>query len=104
MRSLFLLSVLMFVSPAYAKDAVVEAKAAIRDALKDPDSAKFKGVFVNPATKAVCGEVNAKTPMGGYMGYRKFYWLPGDTFIAQIARTAAGQSVWDDAWNAKCRR
>ncbi len=51
-------------------------------ALKDPASAKFRGVFVGAWTDeydgktikpVLCGEVNARTSYGGYSGFQRFY-------------------------------
>lgn len=47
------------------------AEDDVRASLKDPDSAKFRGV-VKFSTGAVCGEVNAKNAMGGYVGFTPF--------------------------------
>lgn len=48
------------------------ATTAIRDSMKDPESARFRRVVVSPKGRAVCGEVNAKNEMGGYVGFRRF--------------------------------
>lgn len=48
---------------------------AVKQLLKDPDSAKFRNVRVQAhpgAPSMLCGEVNAKTPMGGYGGFIRF--------------------------------
>ena len=59
---------------------IAEAKEAVRDLLKDPDSAKFYDVekVVNTHNKEifVCGEVNAKAPAGGYVGKKPFVYDP----------------------------
>lgn len=44
----------------------------IASSLKDPESARFRNVFVSPRGRAVCGEVNAKNSMGGYVGFKRF--------------------------------
>lgn len=46
------------------------AESAIREALADPDSAKFRNV--KEISGIVCGEVNAKNRLGGYVGYVRF--------------------------------
>lgn len=55
-----------------------EAKEAVRDLLKDPDSAKFYDVekVVNTHLKkeSICGQVNAKAPAGGYVGKKMFLY------------------------------
>ena len=55
---------------------IAVAKEAVRDLLKDPDSAKFYDVkkHLNTHNKEiyVCGEVNARAPTGGYVGKKMF--------------------------------
>jgi hypothetical protein len=51
-------------------DQVDEAKAAIMKRLKDPESARFSEIAVKGNN--VCGLVNAKNSMGGYVGPRPF--------------------------------
>ena len=57
---------------------IAEAKEAVRDLLKDPDSAKFYDVkkVVNTHNKEiyVCGEMNARALAGGYAGKEKFVY------------------------------
>lgn len=52
----------------------------VRAQLKDPDSAKFKGVKES-SPGYVCGFVNAKNSYGGYIGYRVFYWHNGSVSL-----------------------
>ena len=53
-----------------------ELRKPILAQLNDPDSAQFRAerVYGNwtPAGSALCGEVNAKNAMGGYVGYAPF--------------------------------
>lgn len=57
---------------------IAEAKEAVRDLLKDPDSAKFYDVekVVNTHLKkeSICGQVNAKATAGGYAGKKMFLY------------------------------
>jgi len=46
------------------------AEQAIKDTLKDPDSAKFRGIVLKE--KVICGQVNAKNAMGGYTCFATF--------------------------------
>lgn len=46
--------------------------AQITNMLKDPGSAQFQGVGLNAARTALCGRVNAKNSMGGYIGFSSF--------------------------------
>lgn len=54
--------------------AIEKAKEAIKNQLKDPDSAKFRNVRVSNFNdgQILCGEVNSKNSYGGYVGYRIF--------------------------------
>ena len=57
---------------------IAEAKEAVRDLLKDPDSAKFYDVekVINTHVKkvSICGQVNAKATAGGYTGKKVFIY------------------------------
>ncbi len=48
--------------------------AVLKRRLKDPDSALFRNLYVSRKLGApiVCGEVNAKTSFGGYLGFQRF--------------------------------
>lgn len=48
-----------------------EAMDLVRASLRDPDSAKFRGV--RQSGSGICGEVNAKNAYGGMVGYEKFF-------------------------------
>lgn len=50
----------------------------VRLHLADPESAKFRDLQVMPHSKAICGAVNAKNRMGGYVGFTDFVLLPDD--------------------------
>jgi hypothetical protein len=51
---------------------IAEGQDRITGRLNDPESGRFRNVFVSPRGRAVCGEVNAKNRMGGYVGFRRF--------------------------------
>lgn len=56
----------------------------VRETLTDPDSAQFRNLQVYgdglPGDTVVCGEVNAKNRLGGYVGFRHFRagWGPNE--------------------------
>lgn len=50
-------------------------KEIIAERLKDPDSALFRELKSNGPGQ-VCGQVNAKNSLGGYVGY-KWFWIKG---------------------------
>lgn len=50
-------------------------KDAVRELLKDPDSAEFRNVHFSRGQDDIpmtCGEVNARNSFGGYAGYQHF--------------------------------
>jgi hypothetical protein len=66
-------------------------KAAVADQLKDPDSAKFRKVAI--VRGSVCGEINAKNSMGGYVGYKRFMVV--DDASAIDDDTYKFEELWD---------
>lgn len=52
------------------------AKDAVLRVLKDPGSAQFQDInsSVVQGDQTVCGKVNAKNAMGGYVGFKMFCW------------------------------
>lgn len=56
----------------YYYKPIYDLKEAVKNELVDPDSAKFKDIYVNRKTKVGCGQVNSKNKMGGYAGSRFF--------------------------------
>lgn len=58
--------------PKEAQKTMREGKAAVLENLKDPDSAKFRDLKTS-RDAFLCGEVNAKNSMGGYVGFKRFY-------------------------------
>jgi len=68
------LMVLTLTSCEQLPGAVNDAKREVRQHLVDPSSAQFESVHENPNTGAVCGLVNAKNRMGGYVGATPFVY------------------------------
>ena len=73
------------VAAPLTKATVIAVYAAVRERLRDPDSAQFRNLFAfrdlsNPNVLGiqVCGEVNAKNGFGGYSGYTAFSASVGD--------------------------
>jgi hypothetical protein len=71
------------------KDIEYSGTALVRDSLKDPDSAKFSGLYAvkridGQGPTGLCGYVNAKNSYGGYVGKKRFF--AGATLA----------SIWDD--------
>lgn len=86
--------------------AIINAEAAVKNRLKDPDSAKFDPLkdvigYMNGKPVLVCGQVNAKNSFGAYTGYQ--YWLANltnnevligaDSAVANAACSARGIQI-----------
>jgi hypothetical protein len=52
--------------------SIDKARSLVIGVLKDPGSVQFRGQQWHPESKTLCGELNAKNSMGGYVGYKKF--------------------------------
>lgn len=61
---------LLFTEPNLEADA----ERAVVARITDPESARFQGVQANGRWGFVCGFVNAKNKMGGYVGFQQFYF------------------------------
>jgi glutamyl/glutaminyl-tRNA synthetase len=80
------------------------AKEAVRNMMKDPDSVKFKDLIAGQVSKDkkkhVCGMVNSKNSMGGYVGYKGFVYIDGEKY-AVLQEDGIGNEVFDLACNKK---
>ena len=64
---------------------IADGKDAVRQHLRNPDSATFRDVYVSQANavKTVCGQVNSRNREGDFIGYQRFYSQgdPANTFL-----------------------
>lgn len=115
MRALCLLMALMVASPALADSAsdrlrnaakepittaerIETAKMMFSVMLKDAESARFRNVELVKTVfgTVICGEVNAKNGMGGYIGFTEFVTAGSALFLDEgdaIERLAAEQQI-----------
>lgn len=70
---------------AWRTHIINELRKPVLEKLNDPDSAKFKNEWLvtgwngwSVGSSILCGEVNAKNRMGGYVGYVKFSSIAGE--------------------------
>lgn len=103
--------------------AIEEGKGMIASSLKDPDSAKFRDVFMiedkmigDAHYGVLCGEVNSKNSFGGFTGFHRFvanfhYSKQGQIGVSYFtleegtnAKTSSsGNSYFEDFyWAEKC--
>lgn len=72
----------------------VAVKAGLVDGLKDPSAAQLRNVVAydlsNGQGRAICGEVNGKNALGGYVGFRPFYLrMKGAELVSMVVSTGA---------------
>lgn len=66
-----------------------KAKEQVVAALIDPESARFRDV--RTVRDAVCGQVNAKNKLGGYVGFRSFAYYQGSVLIERDSTDLAAR-------------
>ena len=73
-----------------------DAKKAVSQLLIDPDSAKFEGLTKGTEDYIVCGRVNAKNRMGGYVGFSPFFYYSDSkqATLVKPADTSDFRSYW----------
>ncbi|QIL72325.1 hypothetical protein G7048_19375 [Diaphorobacter sp. HDW4B] len=60
------------------------AKTAVKKLLNDPDSAQFSEMRAGKDTGDVCGYVNAKNRMGGFVGNTPFFYQQSTDTVAIV--------------------
>lgn len=95
-RALCAALVLGVVLTGCGKSRIEQAHELVKEGLTDPTSAMFKDDAERPqkdGSVAVCGRVNAKNRMGGYVGYRMYIVAEGraDVFGEDNASDFAGR-------------
>lgn len=82
-------------------DFVSKAKATVTNRFKDPDSAKFRNLFISDkGVTTLCGEVNAKNSYGAYVGFRRFY-SNGSTELTDV-ENPRDNFVFSGMWPSMC--
>lgn len=73
---------------------IIDAKNAVSSRLKDPESARFSGVYVTG--NIVCGLVNARNSFGGYAGDMRFVsaGMPSSSFLESDMKKSEFKKVW----------
>ena len=67
-------------------DEIDEAKKAVINQLKDPESARFGEIWAlsgSNGKRSLCGYVNAKNSYGGYTGRKIFTIIPPDSVVIE---------------------
>lgn len=83
------------------KDFAANAKAVLTRRFKDPESAKFRNLFISDkGVTTLCGEVNAKNSYGAYVGFRRFY-SNGSTELTDV-ENPRDNFVFNGMWPSMC--
>jgi hypothetical protein len=69
----------------------------LSESLKDPMSAQLRRIRAGRYPESVCGEVNAKNSMGGYVGFSPFYVLPYQREAFVLNRSMPAGSAWGES-------
>lgn len=76
-------------------------KMKLANKFKDPDSVKYRSLFVSISSfPTLCGEVNAKNSYGAYVGFRRFYAM-GIDLITRVEDTENGMP-FGEMWRSAC--
>jgi hypothetical protein len=70
---LMVLALVIYLGGCTKPESYEEVKTAVAYNFIDPSSATFRNLRTINNGEEVCGEVNAKNRMGGYVGYRRFH-------------------------------
>lgn len=81
--------------------AIANALTAIRQNLKDPESADFglARAYAADGTIYVCGTVNAKNSFGGYTGKRRYIYES----VRGSLKIESGDESFSDDWLSNCQ-
>jgi hypothetical protein len=74
--------------------AIPKARAPLMTYLKDPASAQFRNERIVPSG-ALCGEVNSKNSMGGYVGFKRYILAGTESNYLEDAGTLGRSSTAD---------
>jgi len=73
------------------------AMSAVREMMKDPESARFSDVLAVTNSKqitSICGQVNAKNSYGGYAGAKSFVYYKNKAFLLLEESLPYFKSAW----------
>ena len=85
MKHLVLVALAGITLAGCGKSDIDRAREAVAEQLTDPSSAQFR----NERSKKdgwVCGEVNSKNAMGGYVGFKRYTvtWMPDGANVVAL--------------------
>lgn len=85
------LAAIACLATAWRYHLVAQMREPVAALLTDPESAQFRNERLfsgwTPGSSALCGEVNARNRMGGYVGFTSFSVVAGLAHIADADET-----------------
>ena len=85
------MKILILLTSLFALCACVgdsEVKESVKRALNDPESARFTDLKPGKKQGDVCGFVNAKNRMGGYVGETPFVYIKTSGAVSMVSEVA----------------
>lgn len=86
-----------------AAEPLARAREQLRPFVVDPESLQFERVRENGG--AICGYVNTRNRMGGYVGFRPFVIAPGQRVEIDNSDGSAStldQQMFEQQWSEHC--
>ncbi|WP_462402288.1 hypothetical protein [Pseudomonas sp. Marseille-QA0332] len=85
MRRLALVALAGVILAGCGNSDIERAREAVSEQLTDPSSAQFRNEW-SKKDGWVCGEVNSKNVMGGYVGFKRYTvtWMPDGTNVVAL--------------------
>jgi len=78
-------------------DYIDRANSSLTKNFKDPESARFRNVFLSQIdVPVVCGEVNGKNSYGAYTGYKKYYATDTENFSGLDDNSSEFLFIWNN--------
>jgi len=87
-------------------ERIAHMQDAVREQLRDPESARFTSLRADEYGNALCGKVNSKNGYGGYAGAVPFYATDTDSGVTATIRSDDEllNRVFDRAVQSICER
>lgn len=104
-NSLALVSLCALLWACSSSEDVDRLRQGVTTQLKDPSSVQFRSerIIEIHGEKVLCGEMNAKNALGGYVGFRRFVSMGTSDLDAYIeGATALGPEFFEEVWSATC--
>lgn len=85
------------------QETINKVQTSVKNLLKDPNSAQFKDTFIHTGKNGttVCGYVNAKNALGGYVGFRGFL-MKTEGMAQPMMQSDDNDTIFAATWQLGC--